>query len=736
MTGLATVLRILAGFAGCAVASMSLGLAVLRKLRLDLRRAEAIGLAYLVGSALTSTLTFAVAAAQIAWSELFVFLSLAALILLWRQRAWLRTLEPARFSDTEIGLSALVCAALIGYGLLYFRQALSPEMSPDGMAYHLGLVNLWNHSHGLTRGIGMYSALPEGMEMLFLFAFSIGGHSAAALVHFSFPIALGFLMVLFGMRFGWPRAAGIVAAVILFSSPLVGIDATSAYNDVAVAAVIFGAVFLFEIWRRDRASSGCLYAASLLAGFAVAVKPTAVFPSAFLLAFAAWELRRGKEPRAVRALLISTLIVAAIPAPYFIRNAIWFQNPAGFLGNSLFPNRSFHVSFERSYTRSLAQIPESAWREMPRELGPVFLLAPLAVAGLIFPQTRLLAIAAMAAALPFLAVRSTRFLIPALPFVTMAAAYVLCRLPRGSLLAGALACVNLYLCLPAVSNRWHIGGGWRLYYHVPWRVALRLEPAERYLERSDEYRMARLIEAQVPAGEKVLSLDAAVAQSYTARTVLVAWESAFAERMTDMILSAGYATTQGTRTWTARWPPAEVKEVRIAQAGTSATEAMWSVNEIRLSSEGLALERSPRWRLEAQPNPWDIALAFDGSAATRWRSWETLRPGMRIGVAFDRPIRLDTVEVDCADPQWESRMTASVRTAGGQWLSAGESLWRDTRVPPGLRRQATGEVKRSGVRYIEMNSDAWRQEPFHADGAGWGVSEVATNQRSVLLRID
>jgi hypothetical protein len=740
------VLEILLGFLACAVTSLASGITLVRMLRLDLRRAEAIGLGYVVGSALTSTATLVLAVLWLAWEGVFLALAAFSAIVLWRHRHWLRHLKPAVVSHIPLTLRLLFYAAIVAYGILYFRQALSPEMSPDGMGYHLGLVNLWNHAHGLARNISTQAAKSEGVEMLFLFAFAIGRHSAAALVHFSFLMLLPWLMVLYGCRFGWPNGAAVLAAILVFASPLTGVDGTSAYNDVALATVVFACVFLFDIWRQQH-TSGLLLATSLLAGFALAAKTTATLLVVAVVASVAWELLRSSRRLAARTLLLAVAIIAAVSAPYVVRNAIWFQNPIAHFGNAIFPNRWFHISFEKSLVQSEAHLNGVTWSEVPRELtlggpkiqesfGPLFVLLPLALIGLAWPRTRFLVLAALAAALPFAGFKSARLLLPAVPLLAMAAAFVIGRLPRASLLAGGIALAHLVVSWPSINNRLHISMGWRIVYHVPWRDALRVQPEDQYLRRrSDRYAMARLVEAQVPAGEPVLSLNASVAQSYTLRPILIAWESAFAERMTDVLQSAGSAPVVGERTWTAIFPKTIANEVRITQTGHGDGEAMWSVNEIRCWSQGEPVPRSPLWQVRANPNPWDIALAFDGSAATRWRSWEALRPGMSIGARFDRPATIDRVDIVSYDPQWESSMAASVLTGNGEWQPAIRSWWHSEPAPD-LRKDATQALKRSGIRFIETSLEAWNQAPFGGDCAGWGVQLVAATPDSVLLRVE
>src|SRR5262249_41641371 len=141
-------------------------------------------------------------------------------------------------------------------------------------AYHLGFVARYLRVHGFERiTTNMYAALSEGVEMIFVPAFAIGRHSAAALVHLGFLSALTLAIFAYGRQLGKPWA-GAAAAFLVFASPVVGIDASSAYNDAAVAAVVFTTFYWLEIW--DRSGDHCaLIPVGLLAGYAYAAKYTA-----------------------------------------------------------------------------------------------------------------------------------------------------------------------------------------------------------------------------------------------------------------------------------------------------------------------------------------------------------------------------------------------------------------------------------------------------------------------------
>ena len=101
----------------------------------------------------------------------------------------------------------LVALPFIFYAVIYLSNSIAPENSPDGQAYHLGLVYRYFRQHGFERlTTNMYSNLSQGTEMLFLYAFSFGRNSAAATVHCCFLLALPLMLICYGKRIGRPIA--------------------------------------------------------------------------------------------------------------------------------------------------------------------------------------------------------------------------------------------------------------------------------------------------------------------------------------------------------------------------------------------------------------------------------------------------------------------------------------------------------------------------------------------------
>ncbi len=109
-------------------------------------------------------------------------------------------------------------------------------------------------------------------------------------------MALVWQVFSYGRRCGFPTA-GAAAALLVFASPVVGIDGTSAYNDVAVAAIAFTLFYLLQIWDEER-TWRLAAAIGLVAGFAFAAKYTAWPAVLYAVGFVLLKDRKAVVPLA------------------------------------------------------------------------------------------------------------------------------------------------------------------------------------------------------------------------------------------------------------------------------------------------------------------------------------------------------------------------------------------------------------------------------------------------------
>ena len=196
-----------------------------------------------------------------------VFLTVAAVtgLLWWR---WGRNL-PATPTSTgnskrEPFWTVLLCAVGWLTAPCILSTDLHPKSAPTRSTTTSGLVGRYYRDHGFSLiETNVYAYLSQGAEMLYLFAYSFGRHSAAKMVHLCFLFATVAAMLAFSRRFGIWRA-GVVGALLYACSPVVGTDATSAYNDCALAFYQFLTFYGLVVWWRRR-DTGWLWVVGVLA---------------------------------------------------------------------------------------------------------------------------------------------------------------------------------------------------------------------------------------------------------------------------------------------------------------------------------------------------------------------------------------------------------------------------------------------------------------------------------------
>ncbi|MBZ5728358.1 MAG: hypothetical protein LAP87_25665 [Acidobacteriia bacterium] len=523
--------------------SVSCGMLLMRRLRVTLYRGETALFAFLAGSACLSLTTFFLS--LIHQARAAVFLSGGTVVI--ACAVWARGREPRPKSlpalpRTWFSLFIVVFAAFF---LVYFFNALAPEVSPDGSGYHLGNVaRYWRESGFAWRHHSIYAHLSQGLEMLFLVAFAFGRHSAAALVHCAFQAALPLLIVCYGRRFGFPAPAAC-AAILVYASPVAGIDGSSAYNDVAVATLLFAGFYLLQVWN-ELHHDNILILIGLLVGFAGAVKYSAGLVLPFAVGFVWFRASPDKVRARLQALLPLLLASAILIVPWLLRNWLWLGNPAAPFLNLWFPNPYFQPAEERQYLADLGHYPHvnHYWKIplqvtvlgglVPGMIGPVFLLAPFALLALRHPHGRRLLLAAAVFAVPAYWNTDTRFLIPALPPLALAMGL---GMANSWGVMPALALFQAVVCLPGVLSLYCAPYAWRIT-SIPVRAALRREPEAVFLARRlPGFALKSAIERNVAPGQQVFSF-AGRPEAYLDRDIMVGYESSLGSRLETALRSA------------------------------------------------------------------------------------------------------------------------------------------------------------------------------------------------------
>jgi len=693
------------------------------------------GLRFITGAALLSLSVFCLCAAGVAYTWTFAPAGAAALL---GARRRLRDSPAIAFRNPRLFLPIFLL-----YFVLYFLNSMAPEFSFDGSRYHLGLAGRYLREHGFHPiADNLYASLSQAIEMLFLYAYAFGKHSAAAMVHFAFLLALAWMMFSYARRAGLPLA-GACGALLVFASPLVGVDGISAYTDVATAAIAFALFYLLQIWDAER-SPRLLAAIGLVAGFAYAAKYTAWIAVPYALAFVFWKSRRWRDTSVV------ALFAAVMMVPWMAKNWMFVQNPLAPFFNQWFPNPYVTVSFEKEYRHSLGWYGLSDHWQIPLQvttfgslsglLGPVFLLAPVALLSLRRREGRQLLLAAALFATAFFGNVSARFLIPALPFVALAMMLGGTGIPACVVrdrLAIAIVLVHALISWPSVVRRYSHPDAWRLT-KIPWREALRIKPEDGFLYSNlPLYGATRMVEQIAAAGSTVFTFTP-IPEAYTSRHIQVAYQSA-ANIASRAVLFTGFVPDYSP-TWQLRFkfPRQPLRAIRVVQ--TNSGNDSWSIHELQILDAGRPLPHDSAWSLTARPYPWGIENIADNRLITFWTCGDTLHPGQFVQVNLARDQVADSVLIQTAPNQFGIRLDLEGREAlpekGGAWKRlAPEPQIADVPPPPDLRRAAAEELKRRGIDYLLMFDGEFGADDLQQHAALWGVLQVGEYRGARLYQL-
>jgi hypothetical protein len=279
------------------------------------------------------------------------------------------------------------------------------------------------------------------------------------------------------------------------------------------------------------------------------------------------------------------------------------------------------------------------------------------------------------------------------------------------------------------------GGGWQLE-HIPWQAALRIVPQDVFLStRSVPWISARMLDYYVPAGKRVFSTTP-VGEAYCKTDVMVSYLSGEGDVIEDILTTA--TRDNLAPTWNLRFtfPTRRLQHLRVVQtAGASNLENLWSIGEMRVFNGQNEVPHTPAWHLDANPFPWDIGLAFDRNPVTRWRSWESIHPGMHVDVDFGAPIEIDRVELHGSHDQGNIEVHPEACDGSG-CVGFPATLDKLDDPPAGDLRSLAGEtIKARGIDYLLIDDQNWTAADMSQDPARWGMEFVAERAGNRLYRI-
>lgn len=498
-----TSLYMLAGAVVTLSGAMAAGQLLLHALRIGLSRMEQRLFALVVGAGCWSAMV-----CLLAWMHLArkgVFVALAALLIVAAFLVRRKYSEPPTMPGLNAGMRWLFRVLFAFFLVLYFVYAAAPESGLFGN--HLGRVKQVWEARGFPHAVaGITQPRQSAIEFPYLTAFSIGRHCSAALVHLALLAALALGMASYARRRGYGNA-GAFAALMVFMSPLAGVDATMARTEAALACVLFFCYYAIELWSESRQRRMLIVAGALLV-FAIAV---------------------GVSP--------STGSV--------VQQA---DRPAMLLGNAI--GWTVLGSTGQGF------------------LGPVFMLAPLGLLALRLRTGRKLWLAAALSALWLIGSARLESALPIAVFVSLAMGLALMNSPG---MLPLLVVAHAVLSLPQVAGTYSWPDSWRLQEWPLRAALRRLnEDAYLSARMFPAYGWARSIEQAAAKNELVFAL-AEPARAYCAARVIVAAESSGGRALHEMLETPLRTGLQAGEALRLSFSPQTADALRLVAEASSST---------------------------------------------------------------------------------------------------------------------------------------------------------------------
>lgn len=256
-------------------------------------------------------------------------------------------------SRTEVLLLAYLSLTLA----FTFLLTLAPPNANDydSLVYHLAAPQRYLMENRIVElPYDHHTYFPFVTEMLFALGLHWKGPVLAKLFHWlMLPLCCMTLFAIASRHFS--RRAGLVAAALFATIPLVQIEATTAYVDLALCAFVLLAFMCFANWLETRDGYWLLWS-GVFCGFTLGVKYTGALYFLWLLIWAIGVLIATKNARDTFANLRRPLaafvgISILLGGGWYIRNIFWTGNPVFPFAYEIFGGEGWTLQMAKDYSR-------------------------------------------------------------------------------------------------------------------------------------------------------------------------------------------------------------------------------------------------------------------------------------------------------------------------------------------------------------------------------------------------
>jgi 4-amino-4-deoxy-L-arabinose transferase-like glycosyltransferase len=237
----------------------------------------------------------------------------------------LKNALPSPKSSKEVKVASFLMMLLIA--LLALRAATPPHIA-DELIYHLPVPKQFVERGRVFASFdNSLGNVPFLIHMIYALCLMAGSDIAARL--FSLFLALATATLIYGFCARYlNRQVGLVAMFAFFAAGMLVELAVTTRIDVSLAGMLFAATYAMINYLTSK-KRRWLWASAVFAGFSLSIKHTAGLWLLFIGIMYLVEMLRERESllRTLSLGLCFSLIGLAVASPWYIKNAVWFHNP-------------------------------------------------------------------------------------------------------------------------------------------------------------------------------------------------------------------------------------------------------------------------------------------------------------------------------------------------------------------------------------------------------------------------
>ncbi|MBI2141578.1 glycosyltransferase family 39 protein [Candidatus Woesearchaeota archaeon] len=215
--------------------------------------------------------------------------------------------------------------------VLNFTVASSPPVSADALLYHLAIPKIYLSEGGIVHipWLQVISEMPMSIDLLYMYGMSLLDGKLSQLIGAYMSFLSSLVVFLLARRLTLSNQAGIVAAALFLTLPIISVFNVRSYVDIPIAFFALLAISFFLDWI-ERLELRYAVLVGIFLGMTLAGKTISLVVLAAILACVAVLLFRFpfvSKKKILMQLLVAGAICAAIFLPWIVKSYVHTGDP-------------------------------------------------------------------------------------------------------------------------------------------------------------------------------------------------------------------------------------------------------------------------------------------------------------------------------------------------------------------------------------------------------------------------